>query len=134
MASLKPLADNYRVLAEAHDTIAENARTAADLSKAAAIAGLPSDLKDELVDGLGNATSDLARLQVLIAMYKALKAKVAADEAKLKAAGGTGWVGTGTGAGHLALIQTLMDDLFRIYANELLREVYRNIANGMDPQ
>lgn len=134
MATLKPFADNYRVLAEAHDIIAEKARTAADVSKAAAIAGLPSDLKDQLVNGLGNATTDLARLQVLIAMYNALKAKVAADEAKLKAAGGTGWVGTGAGAGHLALIEALMDDLFRIYANEMLREVYRNIANGMDPQ
>lgn len=134
MTSLKPLADNYRVLAEAHDTIAETSRDAADVSKAAAIASLPAALQNELIDGLGAATSDLARLQVLIAMYNALKAKIAADEAELKAAGGAGWTGGGVAAGHLALIAALMNDLAQIFMNETVRDVYRDIANGMDPE
>lgn len=121
---MSSLANSFRAIAETHDDISETSRDAADASKAAALAGLSPDKRRRLVEGLGAATDDKQRVKAVADLYTRC-ARLAgevegefglSDQAKTE----------------LTLLGNLLHQLQMVYMNELLRDIYRDVASAFD--
>jgi hypothetical protein len=124
--------DNFRNLAEALDNSSEAVRRMAETAKAAALGGLSTEKKGKLIEGLGAATSDAARIDAVQQIHDDCVSARDRWIAELEASGAADLIDTGSLNGEISLLQGLLGALQALQTLEILRDNFRGIASGFD--
>lgn len=124
--------DNFRKLAEALDNSSEAVRRVAETAKAAALGGLSPEKRDKLIEGLGAATSDAARIDAVQEIHDDCVSARDRVIAELEASGAPDLMGTGRLNQEISLLQGLLGALQALHTLEIIRDHFRAIASGFD--
>lgn len=124
--------DNFRNLAEALDNSSEAVRRVAETAKAAALGGLSTEKRDKLIEGLGAATSDAARIDAVQELHDDCVRARDRVAAELEASGAPDLMGTGRLNQEISLLQGLLGALQALHTLEIFRDQFRGIASGFD--
>ena len=124
--------DNFRNLAEALDNSSEAVRRKAETAKAAALGGLSTEKRDKLIEGLGAATSDAARIAAVQQMHDDCVNARDRVIAELEELGAANLLGTGALDQEISLLQGLLGALQALHTLEIFRDQFRAIASGFD--
>ncbi len=124
--------DNFRNLAEALDNSSEAVRRVAETAKAAALGGLSIEKRGKLIEGLGAATSDAARIDAVQEIHDDCVRARDRVIAELEASGAPDLMGTGRLNQEISLLQGLLGALQALHTLEIFRDHFRAIASGFD--
>ncbi|RED15129.1 hypothetical protein [Parasphingopyxis lamellibrachiae] len=125
MTSIKDLQIFHRSLSDAFDARSEAARKSLETSKRNALAMPEGEIVEELIEGLGKATTDAERVKVVAKLKAKLDKKLAKLAKKLaKASPGTPAKVNGSP------LDALLQDLGDIFVNETMRDVHKQIAGS----
>jgi len=124
--------DNFRNLAEALDTSSEAVRRVAETAKAAALGGLSAEKRGKLIEGLGAATSDAARIDAVQEIHDDCVSARDRVMAEIEGLGVGELLGTGDFNEEISLLQGLLGALQALNTLEIFRDHFRGMASAFD--
>ena len=128
------IADLHQDLSEMFDGISEAARTNADAAKRAALGALSPEKRDRLVTGLGAATSDQERCDVVAEMISDCTKKRDEATEELEDQNLEEFIDVSKANVEINSLQALLNELEKIKVFESLRDTFRAISRGLEAQ